>query len=210
MPRKLKVFQTSQGFYDLAIAAPSMKAALEAWGSGINLFHLGFATVSDDPKVIAAAMKKPGVVLRRTLGTNGPFNEHADLPATLDDAPEQSRKPHAKKPSTGKTKAADEKAERRAAAKYEKERQRRDSERQKEEASAAKAKERRRAAVEKAEIALADAEREHAEIITEIDNDQAAVQRRADDEEKRWSTLKARLDVNLRKARGRGERKPFS
>jgi hypothetical protein len=39
MPRKLKTFQTSLGFYDLAIAVPSMKAALEAWGAGSNLFH---------------------------------------------------------------------------------------------------------------------------------------------------------------------------
>jgi colicin import membrane protein len=39
MPRKLKVYQTSLGFFDLAIAAPSMKAALEAWGAGSNLFH---------------------------------------------------------------------------------------------------------------------------------------------------------------------------
>jgi hypothetical protein len=31
MPRKLKAYLTSQGFYDLAIAAPLMKAALEAW-----------------------------------------------------------------------------------------------------------------------------------------------------------------------------------
>jgi colicin import membrane protein len=30
MPRKLKVYQTSLGFFDLAIAAPSMKAALDA------------------------------------------------------------------------------------------------------------------------------------------------------------------------------------
>lgn len=30
MARKLKTFQTSLGFYNLAIAAPSMKAALEA------------------------------------------------------------------------------------------------------------------------------------------------------------------------------------
>jgi hypothetical protein len=44
MPRKLKVYQTFQGFYDLAIAAPSMKAALEAWGSNMNLFHQGFAS----------------------------------------------------------------------------------------------------------------------------------------------------------------------
>lgn len=39
MARKLKMYQTSLGFYDLAIAAPSMKAALEAWGAGSNLFH---------------------------------------------------------------------------------------------------------------------------------------------------------------------------
>jgi colicin import membrane protein len=30
MARKLKAYQTSVGFYDLAIAAPLMKAALEA------------------------------------------------------------------------------------------------------------------------------------------------------------------------------------
>jgi hypothetical protein len=29
------------GFYDLAIAASSMKAALEAWGTGSNLLHQG-------------------------------------------------------------------------------------------------------------------------------------------------------------------------
>lgn len=32
------------GFFNLAIAAPSMKAALEAWGTKNNLFHLEFAT----------------------------------------------------------------------------------------------------------------------------------------------------------------------
>jgi hypothetical protein len=36
MTRKLKSYQTSLGFYDLAIAAPSMKAALEALGAGSN------------------------------------------------------------------------------------------------------------------------------------------------------------------------------
>jgi hypothetical protein len=43
MARKLKTFQTSVGFYDLAIAAPSMKAALAAWSAGSNLFHQGVA-----------------------------------------------------------------------------------------------------------------------------------------------------------------------
>jgi hypothetical protein len=41
MARKLKTYQTSLGFYDMAIAAPSKKAALEAWGAGSNLFHQG-------------------------------------------------------------------------------------------------------------------------------------------------------------------------
>ena len=37
MARKLKNNQTSLGFFDQAIAAPSMKAALEAWGADSNL-----------------------------------------------------------------------------------------------------------------------------------------------------------------------------
>jgi hypothetical protein len=41
MARKLKTYQTSLGFFDLAVAAPSMKAALEAWGADSNLFHQG-------------------------------------------------------------------------------------------------------------------------------------------------------------------------
>jgi len=73
MARKLKRFQTSLGFYDLAIAAPSMKAALEAWGAGSNLFHQGVAKETDDPDVVAATMSKPGVVLKRPAGSNGRF-----------------------------------------------------------------------------------------------------------------------------------------
>jgi hypothetical protein len=41
MPRKLKSYVNSLGFFDLAIAAPSMKAALAAWGAQSNLFHQG-------------------------------------------------------------------------------------------------------------------------------------------------------------------------
>ena len=49
MARKLKTYQTSIGFFDMAIAAPSMKAALQAWGSKSNLFHQGFASEAGDP-----------------------------------------------------------------------------------------------------------------------------------------------------------------
>jgi hypothetical protein len=86
MARKLKTYQTSLGFFDLAIAAPSMKAALEAWGADSNLFHQGAATERDDPDVIATAMTKPGVVLRRPVGSNGPFGENAELPTNLGDS----------------------------------------------------------------------------------------------------------------------------
>src|SRR4029450_11350206 len=83
MPRKLKTYQTSLGFFDQAIAAPSMKAALEAWGAESNLFHQGVAKETDDPEVVAATMAKPGVVLRRPVGSNGPFKEDAQLPTDL-------------------------------------------------------------------------------------------------------------------------------
>jgi colicin import membrane protein len=80
MPRRLKTYQTSIGFFDLAIAAPSMKAAAEAWGSDTDVFKKGFAKETDDPKIVAATMAKPGVLLRRPVGSNGPFSENAALP----------------------------------------------------------------------------------------------------------------------------------
>ena len=83
MARKLKTYQTSQGFFDLAIATPSMKAALEAWGASSNLFHQGFAKEADDPKVIAATLAKPGIALKRPVGTNEAFSENAHLPTNL-------------------------------------------------------------------------------------------------------------------------------
>src|ERR1700722_15488375 len=83
MARKLKTYQTSLGFFEQAIAAPSMKAALEAWGADSNLFHQGAAKESHDPDVIAATMAKPGVVLKRPVGSSGPFKEHAELPKDI-------------------------------------------------------------------------------------------------------------------------------
>src|SRR5580658_3428590 len=98
MVRKLKTYQTSLGFFDLAMAAPSMKAALEAWGADSNLFHQGAAKESHDPDVIAATMAKPGVVLKRPVGSDGPFGERAELPKHLG---EDGRTKPAHKPSEG-------------------------------------------------------------------------------------------------------------
>ena len=104
MARKLKTYQTSLGFFDLAMAAPSMKAALEAWGADSNLFHQGAAKESHDPDVVAATMAKPGIVLRRPVGSDGSFNEYAELPTDLGGsrprkAGRNSKGPKAKKPS---------------------------------------------------------------------------------------------------------------
>jgi hypothetical protein len=201
MPRKLKVYQTSQGFYDLAIAAPSMKAALEAWGANNNLFHQGFAKESDDSKVISAAMAKPGVVLRRPVGSDVAFREHADLPSAASlDAPVRRGEARRAKVKPAEAWKIDEKADRRAAAAFEKEQLRRERQRQKEETAAAKARALREAAVEKAETELEEAVRAHDKTVAEIEHDLAAVQRRADTEQERWEKLKERLETAVRKA----------
>jgi colicin import membrane protein len=201
MPRKLKTYQTSQGFYDLAIAAPSMKAALEAWGASSNLFHQGFAKESEDSKVIAAAMAKPGIVLRRPVGSDSAFSEHSDLPSAASlDAPRRLRKAKPDKAKSAKGPKIDENAERRAAAAYEKERERRDRQRQKEEAAAARAQAEREVAVSKAEAALETAEQEHKAITAKIEKSRAAVDLRAKAEKTRWDKLKERLQTALRKA----------
>jgi colicin import membrane protein len=198
MPRKLKVYQTSQGFYDLALAAPSMKAALEAWGASSNLFHQGFAKEADDDKVIASAMAKPGIVLKRPVGSSKPFREDADLPTAASlDLPRPYRNAKPKKAKASKARKTDEKEERRAVAALERERLRREKQRQKEEAEAAKA---RQAAMEKAEAALDKAKRDHDEKAAEIEIELTALQRRAEAEEERWTELKERLQRELRKA----------
>jgi colicin import membrane protein len=58
-----------------------MKAALEAWGSTTNHhFHQGFAKESDNPEIIAATMAKPGVVLRRAVGSMADLANLPGLP----------------------------------------------------------------------------------------------------------------------------------
>ncbi|MCP2775198.1 hypothetical protein, partial [Salmonella enterica] len=57
MPRaaKLKVYRTPIGFHDAYVAAPSQKAALQAWGSDADLFARGVAEQVADP----ALMEEP-------------------------------------------------------------------------------------------------------------------------------------------------------
>src|SRR3954471_10287024 len=154
MARKLKTYQTSLGFFDQAIAAPSMKAALEAWGADSNLFHQGAARESEDPDVVAATMAKPGVVLKRPVGSTGPFREHSELPTKLGVGGKPKkvpRKPEGQKPKKDAGRLVDEVAERKAALAYERERKSREREQAKEEAARQKERERRQQAIDKAQ-----------------------------------------------------------
>ena len=204
MARKLKTYETSLGFFDLAIAAPSMKAALEAWGADSNLFHQGAAKESDDPDVVAATMAKPGVMLKRPVGSSGPFKEHAELPRVLageGGAKKAARTPPSRKPQKH-AKSADEGQDRKAALAFEKEQARRERERAKEEAAQRKERERRQNNIDQAQSALNTARRRH-------DQDAAGIQARIEDleeqsraEEARWGKERSKLEAALRRARG--------
>lgn len=202
MARKLKTYQTSLGFFDQAVAAPSMKAALEAWGADSNLFHQGAAKESTDPDVIAATMKRPGVVLRRAVGSDGPFGEHAELPKNLG---QDGRKKCGSKPSVRKAKKSptqpDKAADRKAAQAYEREQQRREREEAREEAAKQKERERRQQAIDRAQASLDEAERAHSERSTALRAQMEVIEKKMLDEDADWQKEQERLKKELRRAR---------
>lgn len=205
----MKTYQTSLGFYDQAIAAPSMKAALEAWGASSNLFHQGAAKETEDPDIVAATMAKPGVVLRRPVGSNGAFTESAELPTDLgEDDGKRKRRPKkraakAPKKTSAKTppRKSNDQAARKAAAAFEKEERRREAERRKEEAARARERARRDKAVATAQAALDKARREHESRSEEIEAERAALDARAEAEQDRWDKQRMKLEQALRRAR---------
>jgi hypothetical protein len=205
MARKLKTYQTSLGFFEQAIAAPSMKAALEAWGADSNLFHQGAAKESHDPDVIAATIAKPGVVLKRPVGSSGPFKEHAELPRDIavdGGAKKTDRKVGSGRPQKHAKKSVDEAADRKASLAFEKERERRERERAKEEAAQRKERERRQEAVDRAQAALDTARRKHVGNAADIQAKLEALEERSRTEEARWEKERSKLEALLRRARG--------
>ena len=202
MARKLKTYQTSLGFFDLAMAAPSMKAALEAWGADSNLFHQGAAKESHDPDVIAATMAKPGIVLRRPVGSDGSFSEHAELPTHLGGGgPTKAARKSKGAKAQPSSRPVDKVAERKAAFDYERERRSRELERASEEAARQKDRERRQQAINKAQAALDKAEQEHAKRAAAIQAEVEALEKRSQAEKARWDKEKERLEAALRRAR---------
>jgi hypothetical protein len=65
----LKVFRTPIGFHDAYVAAPSRKAALEAWGADSNIFAQGIAEEVMDPELMEEPLARPGEVIRRARGS---------------------------------------------------------------------------------------------------------------------------------------------
>ncbi len=82
MPRKprLKVYAAAAGFSEAVVAAPSQKAALEAWGARDDYFAHGIARIVDDPETIEAALAQPGVILKRPVGSAEDFVAAAKPP----------------------------------------------------------------------------------------------------------------------------------
>lgn len=74
--QRLKVFRTPIGFHDAYVAAPSQKAALEAWGANTNLFAQGAAEQVTEPNLTKVPLKHPGEVIKVLRG-----NEAAQLKA---------------------------------------------------------------------------------------------------------------------------------
>jgi colicin import membrane protein len=203
MARKLKTYQTSIGFFDLAIAAPSMKAALEAWESSSNLFHQGFARETTDPAIVKATMDKPGVVLRRTVGTKGAFAEHAELPSDFSTG-EPKKVPTKAAPKVQETPAhkTDKRAVCHAALVSEKEQKRLEAERRMAEAAREREARRRSRAIAKLEAALETINEEHERAIADIENERAVFDKGLQQEVVRWENQKEQIEAKLRQARG--------
>lgn len=70
MAAKLKVFTTSDGLTEYAVATTSRPKALAAWGVHQDLFKRGAAREADDPALIKAAVAQPGEVLTRAVGAS--------------------------------------------------------------------------------------------------------------------------------------------
>jgi hypothetical protein len=110
---KLKVFRTPIGFHDAYVAAPSQKAALEAWGAEGNLFAQGIAEQVTDPALMEEPLGRPGEIIRKVRGSADEHFAALDRVAKRKDkaeakAPKKPAAPKVKKPSRDDLDAAEE------------------------------------------------------------------------------------------------------
>lgn len=199
MARKLKSFITNLGFFELAVAAPSMEAALEAWGMSHNAFQHGFARQTDDAAIIAATQAKPGVVLKRAVGSDVAFSENAALPKNLPalDPPKLARPTKKAK----KAPKAHAKQDRAAVISFEKARAKREKERAREEARQDKERAQRKRETDKSQSAFDDASERHEAVLAEIAEARDKLDRREARENERWAEQHKRLKAGIDRAR---------
>jgi len=179
MPRKLKTFVTESGFFELAVAAPSMKAALKDWGIAINLFQQGLARQTDDPAIVAVAEAEPGKVLRRPIGSKGPFRESAELPKVKGGVKPHPKPGRALRDGTA-NKVKSTKSRRSPPSR---------------EAVDLKAVRDARAALERAEV-------RHDKRAAALEKKQEELRRRADGEKQNWQRQKEKLEAKIDRLKG--------
>ncbi|WP_313394756.1 hypothetical protein [Sphingobium yanoikuyae] len=97
---KLKVFRSPAGFHDAYVAAPSQKAALEAWGADADLFARGIAEKVTDPKLMEEPLAQPGVVVKVSRGSAGDHFEISELKRPPHQGSTKSRQARKQKPET--------------------------------------------------------------------------------------------------------------
>ena len=167
---KLKVFKLPIGFHDAYVAAPSQKAAAEAWGTDVAVFARGEAELVTDPKLSEEPLASPGKVIKRLRGTaeeqiaalgsqEAPAKARKGKPAEARKAGAHvSKTPRAPPPKPRPSRAALDEAE---------------------------------AALAEAETAQAEARREYAEREAALARDRAALEKKGREERER---LEARRD----------------
>ena len=84
---KLKVYRMPIGFHDAYVAAPSQKAAIEAWGADADVFRRGWAELVEDPALTEEPLARPGEVVKRLRGS-----EAEQLAALAADEPRSGKK----------------------------------------------------------------------------------------------------------------------
>jgi colicin import membrane protein len=196
MARKLKTFLTQSGFYDLAVAAPSMQAALDAWGFTHNAFHQGFAAQTYDPEIVAATLAAPGIVLKRAVGTSDPFQEHPAPPTSL---PASAERP-TPKPKKAAPPKSPRKAARAAILSFEKAK----AAREKKQARERQVLERRHAArarrVATAKAQLEKARAAHEKRAAALEAERRKLDQRRDAETEAWNATREKLEDAVRAA----------
>ncbi|HEX4634758.1 MAG TPA: hypothetical protein VH189_01170 [Rhizomicrobium sp.] len=184
-----------------------MKAALDAWGFRHNAFQQGFASQTNDARIIAAATARPGIVLRRPVGTSQPFQEDAGLPEDFAipkigkaekavPKPAPAPRPKARTP----VRKGEGKAESAAIISFEKEKARRDHQRAQEDVRTKRARAKRQHAIDQAQSGLEKARLQHERKLEKLERERALLERRMQKEQESWQARRGSLESALDRA----------